>query len=120
MIEIIADMPEHIVAAVAHGKVTGEDYDKVLIPAIEDKLKSHDKIGCFYQLDRDFVGFTAEAAWDDFKLGVRHLTAFEKIAVVTDVAWVRDSMKFFGLFIPCQVKVFGNDQVAEAKAWIAA
>jgi len=38
IIEIIPSMPENIVAVNASGKVTGEDYDNVLMPAIEDKL----------------------------------------------------------------------------------
>jgi SpoIIAA-like len=119
MIEIIPDLPDNVVAAVAHGKVTGEDYETVLVPAIENRLKSHEKIGCFYQLAPDFSGFTAEAAWDDFKIGMRHLTAFERVAVVTDAGWLRDAVKLFGFLMPCPVKVFDNDQAAEARSWVA-
>ena len=35
MIEIMSGLPENVVAAIANGEVTGEDYEKVLIPAIE-------------------------------------------------------------------------------------
>ena len=56
--------------------------------------------------------------WDDAKIGIRHLTAYEKVAVVSDVSWVVNAVKFFSFIIPCPVKIFGNDKLSEAKAWI--
>ncbi|MGO9138551.1 MAG: STAS/SEC14 domain-containing protein [Syntrophales bacterium] len=57
-----------------------------------------------YQLSRDFLGFTAGAMLDDAKLGIRHLTQFEKIAVVTDANWISRAVQFFSLFytLSCQ------------------
>ncbi len=119
MLEIIKGMPENIVAVNASGKVTGEDYDNVLIPVIEEKLKQHVKIRVLYLMGPDFSGFTAGAMWDDAKIGIRHLTAYEKVAVVSDVSWVVNAMKFFSFIIPCPVKIFGNDRLEEAKTWIS-
>jgi hypothetical protein len=119
MIEIISDMPENVVAVSAKGKVTGQDYDKVLIPALEEKLKGHKKIRLLYHLGEDFSGFTAEAMWDDTKVGIRHLTAFEKIAVVSDVEWIAGAVKVFAFIIPCPVRIFGNEGLAEAKTWVS-
>jgi hypothetical protein len=118
MINVSFGTPDNLVIAVVHGKVTGEDYEKVLIPAIEEKLKTHKKIRLLYQLYKDFSGFTADAIWDDAKLGLSHLTAFETVAVVTDIHWITDAVKFFGLFMRCPIKVFSNDQVAEARRWV--
>ena len=118
MIEIMQGMPENIVAVSASGKVTGEDYDNVLIPAIEDKLRKHGKIRVLYTLDSDFTGFTAEAMWDDAKIGLKHLTAYEKVAVVSDVSWVVSAVKFFSFIMPCPVKTFGYGKLSEAKNWI--
>ncbi len=118
MLEIIQDMPDNVVAVRASGKVSGKDYDDVLIPAVEGGIKRHGKVRVFYQLTRDFSGFTAEAMFDDAKLGIRHLTEFEKIAVVTDADWTSRTVQFFSLFIPCPVKIFGNNDMSEAKAWL--
>jgi hypothetical protein len=119
MIEIIPDMPENVVAVSAKGKVTGEDYDAVLIPAIEDRLVRNNRIRVLYQLGQDFSGFTVEAMWDDAKVGIRHLTAFEKIAVVSNVTWIITAVKIFAFVIPCPVKIFPNEQLSEAKAWVS-
>lgn len=119
MIEIMQSMADNIVAVSASGKVTGEDYENVLIPEIERVLKSNKKIRVIYVLGPEFSGFTAGAMWDDAKIGLRHLTAYEKVAVVTDVNWVVNAMKFFSFLMPCPMKIFGNDRLQEAKTWIS-
>lgn len=120
MIEIKAGSEDNIITAVAHGTVTDEDYKTKFIPAIEEKLKKYSKIRFLYHLGEDFSGYTLTAIWDDAKLGVEHLTKFEKVAIVTDVHWVSEAGRFFGLFIPCPVKVFGNDKLPDAKDWLNA
>ena len=118
MIDITPGTAGNLVIATAHGKVTGYDYEIVLIPAIEAALKTHKKIRLLYQLGEEFQGFSVEAVWDDAKLGLSHLAAFEALAVVTDVVWIIDAVKFFGLLMRCPVKAFKNSQLAEAREWV--
>jgi hypothetical protein len=119
MLEIIQGMPENVVAVSASGKVTGEDYEYLLIPLIEGKLKTHEKIRVLYVLGQEFTDFTAGAMWDDAKIGLRHLTAYERVAMVTDVNWIAGAVKFFAFILPCPVRIFGNDKLSEAMAWIS-
>lgn len=118
MLEIMRDMPDQVMAVRASGLVTGKDYEDVLIPNLESRLKRHEKILVLYQLDRDFSGFTAEAMIDDARFGLRHRTAFEKIAVVTDAEWISRAVHFFSLFVPCPVRIFANHDIFLAKAWL--
>ena len=118
MIEPIQTSAGNVVAFLAKGKVTGADYENVLIPAVEAALEKYDKIRLLYQLGPDFTGYEAEAVWDDTKIGMRHLTHWEKIAVVTDVDWITNSVKAFGFMMPGDVQVFSNEQLAAAQAWI--
>jgi hypothetical protein len=119
MMEIIQGLPENVVAVAASGKVTGEDYENVLIPAIEDKIQKYGKIRMLYQLGKNYTGFTYEAMWDDTKVGIWHLAAFEKIAVVSDVDWIIDAVKIFKFIIPCPVKIYRNEALPEAEAWVS-
>jgi hypothetical protein len=57
--------------------------------------------------------------WDDAKLGMAHINAVEKAAVVTDVHWIAGAVRFFRLAIPGHVRVFSNEQFAEAAEWVA-
>lgn len=119
MIEVITEgVKGNVVALAAHGKVDHNDYEKVLIPVLEEKIKVHGKVRLLYRLGEDFTSYTVGAIWDDAKVGIRHLTAVEKAAVVTNVTWVRDSVAFFRFLIPCPFKLFRNDEFSAAMAWI--
>ena len=118
MIDIMTDLPDGVLGFTARGKVTGSDYETVLVPAVEALLKTHEKISLLYHLGDDFTGYDAHAAWDDTKIGLKHLFAWERIAVVTDVNWVRRGVQAFGFAIPCEVRTFGNDELNQARDWI--
>jgi hypothetical protein len=119
MIERMSDLPDHVVGFTAVGEITGEDYEKVLIPAVEDGLKRHSHLNLLYHLGPDFTGFTAKALWNDTKVGLQHITAWKQVAVVTDIDWIASMAKAFGFVMPCHVRVFDNDELAEAVAWVS-
>ena len=91
-----------------------------MVEKIEGLLSRHKKIRFLYHLGEDFKGFELAAVWDDTKLGLKHFTGWEKMAVVSDVEWVRAAIKIFGLGIPGEVRVFHNGELAEAIRWISA
>jgi len=62
----------------------------------------------------------AGAAWEDFKLGIGHLARWERVAVVTDVDWIRVAMNFFRFLLPGEMRVFATSRASEARRWIAA
>ncbi len=119
MIKLMPNLPDHVVGIIASGQVTATDYETVLVPAIESKLAGHGRVRVLYQLGPAFTGFTSGAMWDDLKLGFAHLKAWEKMAVVTDVEWIAGATRLFAFAMPCPVKVFPNDEIAEATHWIA-
>ncbi|HUC09227.1 MAG TPA: STAS/SEC14 domain-containing protein, partial [Stellaceae bacterium] len=44
----------------------------------------------------------------------------ERIAIVTDIAWVRLTVKAIRFLIPGEIRVFDTSETAEARAWITA
>jgi hypothetical protein len=118
MIEITSGLRDNVLAVTAHGTVTAQDYENVLLPAVDEVLKRHKKIRFLFRTDEDFSGYTAGAMWDDAKLGVRHVTAFEKIAVVSDVPWLVQATKLFRFLVPCPVKIFNGGKLRDAEVWI--
>lgn len=119
MIEQIPNLPDNTLGFVAKGTVTAKDYEAVIIPAVEALFSHHSKARFLYQLGHDFSGFEAAAIWDDAKIGLKHISGWERLAVVSDVEWVRAAIKVFGLAIPGHVRVFRNSEFAEAKRWIS-
>ena len=96
MLERIHGLAENILGFTARGEVTGTDYESLLIPVVEKMLADRKSIRFLYHLGDEFAGFNAEAIWNDAKVGLQHITSWEKVAVVTDVGWIRTSMKMFG------------------------
>lgn len=117
-VTMIDGLPADVIAYEVNGTLTSRDYQDILIPEVEDKLKTHDKIKILVVLGEAFDGATAAAMWDDVRLGLSNLTAFSKLAVVSDIGWVRHGAKIFGPLIPAQMLVFDTAQIDDAKEWI--
>lgn len=120
MIELLSNLPDNTVGIAASGHVSVPDYETVLVPAVKAALKKHDKVRLLYQLSSDFTGFAPGAMWEDMKLGLAHLTAWERVAVVTDVSWVANATSMFAFVMPCPVRVFSIKDRAKAEAWVVA
>jgi len=117
----LKQIPEsNIIIVTAKSEITGDDYDNVIVPAIEATRENYDKLRFLYVLGEEYDGFDSHAMWDDTKVGMSDLTHFEKIGVVSDVKWIRQSIKAFGFLIPGEVKLFHNEELVDAEAWIAA
>jgi hypothetical protein len=119
MIERIEGLPDNVLGFRAKGEVTGTDYETVLIPAVEEALATRRKIRLLYHLGEDFTGFDAKAMWDDAKVGLQHLTAWERIAMVSDITWIRGMVKAFGFVMPAQVRIFRNSELEAALKWVS-
>jgi hypothetical protein len=118
MLKIMNDLPDNVLGVSAEGKITGTDYETILIPAVENKLKSFKKIRMLYQLGDNFTGFDLNAMLDDAKIGIKHLSAWEKIALVSDHELINTFAKFFGYMLSCELRIFNNYELDEAKKWI--
>lgn len=120
MIEQLTDFPDNIAAFRCAGQVTRDDYVRVLVPAILGKLRTHDKVRVYYETAANFSGFETGAMWEDFKVGVEHLTRWERVAVVTDVDWIGNAVRFFAFLMPATTKLFSQAEAAQARSWISA
>jgi hypothetical protein len=119
MIEVLKGFPDNVVAFVAESRVTKRDYDDVLIPTVSQALARHKKIRCYYELGSAFSGMDLGAVWEDAKVGFTHLARWERVAVVTDVKWVRLAISMFRFLMPGEVRVFNTDEASAARPWIS-
>jgi len=118
MIEVLKNFSDNIVALACKGHVTRRDYDTILVPAVEKALKQRKNVRVYYQIDSDFAGIDPGAVWEDFKVGLEHLQRWERIAVVTDVDWIRHTIKIFSFLMPGEVKIFSIAETSKAHDWI--
>ena len=119
MIRVLSDMPAGVLGLEAIDDVEKEDYEDVLVPAVEAAMAEHGKVRLVYVLGPDFDEYEGEAVWEDLKLGVRHLSSFERIAVVSDARWVGPAMKVFSVLLPGQARAFPLAEREPATRWAA-
>jgi hypothetical protein len=117
-LEILDGYPADVLAIRATGEVRREDYEQVLIPAVKAMVGAEGRVKLLYILGPQFAGITAGAMWDDAKLGLLHMGDFARVAVVTDVDWIRAAMKIFAPLTRSPVHVFPMSELAAAKVWI--
>jgi len=119
MIETIAGLPEGTLGFKISANVTGSDYDSVLTPAIDKAIEKFDRIKLLAQVGPGFESYSLDAIWDDTKLGLRHWNGFERVAVVTDVVWIKTGVKAMSFMMPCPVQLFSIRELDDAKRWLS-
>lgn len=98
------------------GKLTHSDY-QLLTPMLEQAIGGLTKPRINALVDaRDFQGWELRAAWDDFKLGMKHGSAFHRIAVVGHNPMQGFVTRLGGWFIEGQVRYFEDE--GDALAWL--
>ena len=116
MLELIDGLPGNVVGIAVSGRLTKQDYEDLLVPAMQKSLRRHEKIRLYYELNSRFPG----AAWDEPDLGLEHASRCERVAIVTDIGWVRLTVKALRFLIPSEIRVFATIQADEGRAWIRA
>jgi hypothetical protein len=121
VLTLIEDLPPTVVGVEAHDKVTSEDYEQVLIPAVQEAAAASDdqKVSVLYIVGPEFPDYTAGALWQDTKLGVGRFFHWDRIAIVGDVDWLPRAIHALGWALPADVKVFASDKLDEARDWVA-
>jgi hypothetical protein len=118
MIETLKGFAPDTIAVKGSGFVSAMDYDRVLLPAVEQVLNDYDHARVYYEIAPDFAGISLGAIWRDFWVGIRHLTRWKRIAVVTDIPWIKRTVQMFGFVLPGATKVFRISEAAEARGWL--
>ncbi len=120
MIEILEGFPTNVIAVAARGRVTRQDYDTVLTPEVKQRLATHKKLRCYYEIGPAFSGIAPGAILEDMRLGLKYRSQWERIAVVTDVGWVGTTVSAFSFLIPGEIRTFSLGEADRARSWVSA
>jgi hypothetical protein len=117
MIKELGGLPAGVIGFEAAGKLRAEDYRDVVLPALERAAKSGEVR--FLIVMPEFHGMSGGAVWQDLKVGIEHLRAWKRIAVVTDIEWITHLTSLFGWMTPGEVRTFSLSDRDQAVAWVA-
>jgi hypothetical protein len=122
MVEVIPDMPPGTLGFRVAGRLTRDDYVTVLVPPLLKAIDAGERLRVLYAIGPE-LRMEPAALWEDLKvdveLGIRHRDAWERIAVVTDLDWLRRAFELFSWMVPGEVRLFHESEVDQAKSWLA-
>lgn len=96
----------------AIGKLTHEDYETIT-PMIDSALAEVKEPKVKAIIDgTELEGWELRAAWDDFKIGLKHGNEFDKIAIYGNKNWQEIAAKVGSWFISGEVKYFEDCDTA--------
>jgi len=100
----------------AVGKLTHEDYE-MITPMIDAALKGVNFPNVRVFIDgSELEGWEVRAAWDDLKLGLKHGSEFERIAIYGNKHWQERVAKIGSWFIEGEIQFF--DDPEKAQSWL--
>ena len=100
----------------AVGTLTHQDY-QVITPMIDAALKevSSPKVKAIFDVT-EMQGWELRAAWDDFRLGLKHGSEFEKVALYGNKHWQAIVAGISSWFISGEIEYFEDYQ--QAMKWL--
>ena len=117
LIEIIPEEKKKLIHFKCEGVITHEDYQKVLIPTLENEIGKEGPLRIYCDM-REMTKIKGKAIWDDYKFGIHHLKDFDRIATVGDQWWMSPLMSISSLFFKTKLKHFIGDKFEEAWKWV--
>ena len=119
MLQLMNDVPAHVVGIRALGNVTKEDYETTFVPAIERAAKNGE-INFIMVFETDLSNITYGAWMQDAKMSIKHFGKWNKVAIVSDQKYVEKLAYIFNYLSPAEAKGFPVSDIEIAKAWVAA
>jgi hypothetical protein len=119
MVRLLRGMPVGVLGLEAVDDVKKEDYENVIVPAIDAAIAEHGKVRLVYVLGPEFDDYEGDAVWEDLKLSARHPASFDRMAIVTDARWAGPAIKIFSVVWPGQARAFPLSELEPAKRWAA-
>jgi len=107
---------EFFLSLKAVGTLTHEDYTTIT-PLIDSALETVKEPKVKVLIDgTEFDGWDLRAAWDDFKIGLKHGNEFVKIAIYGNKQWQEMTAKVGAWFMTGEIKYFEDKN--EALIWL--
>jgi hypothetical protein len=119
MIDYIQDLPSNIVGFKAIGEITEKDFTETVMPKVKALIDKTDKLNCLLVLETSLKNFTVGAWMKDAMMGIKHITKWNRAAIVSDVEAIRSFTDIFSYLIPGEFKGFEHKDLQQAIDWVS-
>jgi SpoIIAA-like len=118
MLRPIVDLPDGVLGFEATGEIHASEYRDILMPAVREVWERGDEVRIVLVFER-WDGMSSGAAREDLKVGMKNLTKWKRIALVTDLDWMITVASLFGWMTPGDLKRFPVAEREQAIVWAA-
>lgn len=119
MIQHLQDLPLNMVGFKAIGEITEKDFTETVMPKVKALIDKTDKLNYLLVLETSIKNFTVGAWMKDAMMGIKHLTKWNRAAIVSDVEAVRNFTNFFSYLMPGEFKGFEHSELQQAIDWVS-
>jgi hypothetical protein len=119
MIHQLQNLPTNIVGFKATGEITEADFTNTVMPNVQVLIDKTDQLNYLLVLDTSLKNFTIGAWMKDAIMGIKHLTKWNRAAIVSDEATIRNFTNFFSYLMPGEFKGFEHSELQQAINWVS-
>lgn len=119
MITQIQNLPANMVGFKATNEITEEDFTDRVMPEVKELVAKTDTLNYMLVLDTSVKDFTAGAWFKDAVMGIKHLTKWNRAAIVSDSKGVKTFTDVFSVLAPGEFKVFEHKDQQRAIDWVS-
>lgn len=119
MIHYIPNLPANMVAFKAVNTITEEDFNEIVMPKVKELVDQTGKLNYMLVLETSITNFTLGAWFKDALMGIKHLTKWNRAAIVSDVDGIRIFTEIFSILIPGEFKGFEHKDLQKAIDWVS-
>jgi hypothetical protein len=117
MIHFLENLPTNMVGFKATGEITENDFTDIVMPKVKALIDKTDKLNYLLVLETSVKNFTIGAWMKDAMMGIKHLTKWNRAAIVSDVEAIRNFTDFFSYLMPGEFKGFEHKDLQLAIDW---
>ncbi|RYZ87535.1 MAG: STAS/SEC14 domain-containing protein [Proteobacteria bacterium] len=103
----------------ASGEVTTDDFKHVLQPEVDRFMKHNADLNYILELNTGIKNFSAGAWFQDAMLGIKHLTNWNRSAIITDDDNISRFTDLFSKIMPGEFRAFPHLKKEEAIKWVS-
>ena len=119
MLRPMTDVPVGTIGFEAVGEVEDDDWEDTVEPVLRREIAEGRQVRLLYLLGPEARDVEGDAMSADAGFRARHVTSFERVAVVSDEDWMRPALRALSFLLPGKAKGFHVRELDAAKTWLA-
>lgn len=119
MIYRIIDLPPKMIGFKASWEVTKKDFDEVVIPCVQKHVEKMGQSNYMLVLNNSIRNYTFCSWLKDVLLSLKHITKWNRAAIVSDSKVLKFLVELVGVFVPGELQIYSYDEMPRAIDWLA-